>query len=331
MRCVETMVAVVLALTLAAGAKDAVRLEPAEAVVGVPCAFVFTFDGATKDGARVQVQRIEGLPDDGLDYLAEAVEPYADGTYRLPVRFREACTNTLHVKVSGMRITERGGGSFRMTSSASFRSTLPPLKLDVRPLPVDGRPEAFSGAVGTNFRLTQTLEPAQVHPGDLVTATYTLAYSGYLPSNAWPRVERLSKEFKAYEPKEMSRTATRVVWQQALVPRTVAATNSALVSLSYYNPHTRRYEVTRSNPKPLVFVSDRAASTQNTAVLMNAAETAAPAADAGAGEKPLVLRFAPADASPVVVTLPPGTPVTERARANGWRRLESARGIGWSR
>ena len=336
MRCAKGVFFLVAAgLAAVATAADAVRLEPANPVVGVPCAFVFSFDAAN-DKETFQIQKVELFPDDvrmSLEPLTEMVEPYADGTYRLAVRFVRPCTNTAaRAVVSGMRTTRRGGGSFQMTTSSSFRKTLPPLPLNVLPLPERNRPKDFSGAVGPTFRLKQTLSATNVCPGDLVTATYTLLYDGYLPSNAWPQVERLSKEFKAYDLKEVSRTAKSATWTQVLVPRTTAATNTPLVSFYFFNSQTRRYEVTRAYPKKLAFVSDRAASTQNTAVLMNAADAAPAATEAAAPAASLVLRLAPADASPVVVTLPPGTPVKELARgANGWRRLETARGIGWSR
>lgn len=304
-----------------------VRLEPSETAVGVPCYLVFAFKG----GNTVTVQQVSGLPNEGIEYLSQELEPYADNTYRLPIRFLAPMTNaTLNIAIAGMQTVESGKGTAFVSSySTSFRKRLPPLRVDVRPLPETGRPQSFTGAVGTQFTLTQTLEPDHVRPGDLVTVTYRLVYDGYCPSNIWPAVEHLSREFKAYEPKEVARTANSYTWTQVLVPRTTAATNSALVSVGYYNPRVKRYEVARAYPKKLVFVSDQAASTRNTAVVVSEPEPAA--APAAAGTAPLVLRFAPSVASPVVATLPPGTPVRELARSNGWRRLETPRAIGWSR
>ena len=307
-----------------------VRLEPKEAVVGIPCSLVFQFD--TK--SEVKVQQIAGLPDHGVEYLAEAIEPYADGTYRLPVRFLEPVTNALELVVSGMQTVSQGAGTgFVSSYSTSFQKRLPSFRLDVRPLPTTGRPQAFAGAVGTKFRMTQTLAPDHVRPGDLVTATYRLAFDGYCPSNTWPSVDRLSKEFKAYAPKQVSRTEKEITWTQVLVPRTTAATNSALVSLTYYNPHLRRYEVVRSEPKRLVFVSDQAASTKNTSVLVAdpGAVGASAATDAQTANTSIVLRFAPSESSLVLATLAPGTPLRERARVPGWRRVETPRAIGWMR
>ena len=305
-----------------------VKVEPSFPVVGVPCAFVFSF--TTKD--RIELQQVMGLPDHGVEYLADSVEPHADGTYRLPVRFTQPLRQTLALQVAGMQTVERGNGtSFRSSFSTNFRKQLPPYALHVRPLPEEGKPSDFCGVVGTRFTMKQKLVPDHVRPGDLVTATYELTWEdGYCPSNIWPTVERLSKEFKAYDPKEVARTAKSVTWTQVLVPRTVAATNSALVSVSYYNSHLSRYEYARARPVPLVFVSAEAASTQNTSVTVAGDDPSAAGANAkDAAGAPLQLRFAPSEGSPVVATLPPGTEVVELARQNGWRRVSTPKAIGW--
>ena len=130
--------------------KGQVRLEPAHAVVGIPCSFVFTFEGTEK----VRPTGVTGLPDSGVAYLAETLEPYADNTYRLPVRFLAPCTNTLHLKVEGTQTVERRSGNVFRSASSSFRKELPPLKLEVRPCPTrrrassDRRVRPRSGAYG---------------------------------------------------------------------------------------------------------------------------------------------------------------------------------------
>ncbi len=309
--------------------KGTVRLEPAEAVVGTPCEIVVSLDGG--ESTLVLSDRLPHSPVEGMEEL-DSLGRYKDGTWRLPVRFSEPTTNLLHVVAVGEQAIVRGQGTaFTSTFRTDFQKRFPPLRLNVRPLPESGRPQSFAGAVGTKFAMTQKLVPDHVHPGDLVTATYELRYDGYCPSNAWPLVEHLSKEFKAYEPKEVDRGPGFFKWTQVLVPRTTAATNSALVSLSYYNPRTRRYEFARAWPKRLVFVSDKAASTENTSVVIAEPDARQPEAAGTAGDAPLVLRFAPSDASPVVATLPPGTPARELAKSNGWRRLETPRAVGWSR
>lgn len=316
------------------------RLDPSAVVVGQPCGILIELDVEKTVG--IDDLRVGGLPEaeNGKIEYGESFENLADGAssiknhvvkrFRLPVRFLSPVEQDVSLVVQGMLVTRRQTGGMSFSSSHNFGKRLAPFRLDVKPLPDHGRPQNFSGAVGTRYKMTQKLVPDHVHPGDLVTATYELTFDGYCPSNIWPTVERLSKEFKAYDPKEIERTPNRVKWTQILVPRTVAATNSALVAVNYYNLETKRYEVARAYPKKLTFVSAEAASTENTSVTVT--DTPAPDAPAApTSAQPIVLRFAPADSSPVIETLPPGTPVKELSRVHGWRRLESSRAIGWNR
>lgn len=317
------------------------RCEPAKPVVGEPCAIIFELD--VDRAAAIDQIRVGGLPEakDG-SIVYGAFENLADGKsateghvvkrFRLPLRFLTPFARTVMPTVEGMVGTVQGGSSF----FRNFGQRIAPLRLDARPLPEAGRPADFTGAVGRRFTVKQTLDRDHVCPNDLIKATYTLEFDGYCPSNAALRVEGLSKDFTVYPPKEAERkegfAASRVVWTQDLVPRTVQATNTALVSFSYYNPRAKRYEVARAEPLPLVFVSTEAASTENTVVSVTGpAEAPSAGAEGEAAARPMVLRFAPSDGSPVIVTLPAGTPVKELATWNGWRRLEAPNAIGWTR
>ena len=313
--------------------------EPTKPVVGEPCAIILELDVDRK--ASLDQIRVGGLPegkDDSIVY--GSLENLADGKsataghvvkrIRVPVRFQQPVSFEASLTVEGMVGTVQGGSSF----FRNFGLRLDPFRIEARPLPDHGRPANFSGAVGQRFMMKQKLDRDQVRPNDLVTATYTLTFNGYCPSNIYPNVEHLSKEFKAYEPKEVERTDRRVVWTQMLVPRTAQATNTALVSVHYYNPHTKRYEVARAYPLKLTFVSTEAASTENTSVSVNDSvekQKTSADEDGDPATHPVVLRFAPSDASPVIAKLPPGTPVKELAIWNGWRRLETPRAIGWSK
>ena len=314
------------------------RCEPASPLVGEGCALLLELDVDRK--AALDQINVNGLPDgkDGsiaygsFENLADAKSAtpgHVVKRMRLPIRFLAPISREVSLTVDGMVGIVQGGSSY----FRNFGQRLEPLRFEARPLPEERRPAAFAGAVGRRFTMKQTLDRDHVRPNDLVTATYTLDFDDYCPSNIFPNVENLSKEFKAYEPKEVSRTAHRVTWTQILVPRTAQATNTALVSVYYYNPHTQRYEVARAYPLKLTFVSAEAASTENTSVAVTGPVEPAPAAEADAesAKRPIILRFAPSDGSPVVATLPPGTPVKELATRNGWHRLETPRAIGWSK
>lgn len=309
------------------------HFEPTTAVVGQPCAVVVEMDVDRK--AVINDVRVGGLPDaeEGLVVYGE-MENIADAAsstsghvvkrMRIPARFLKPIRGNVSLVVQGMVGTVQGGSSF----FRNFGQRLPPFVLNVIPLPEKGKPEDFSGAVGSRFSIKQRLSPDHVRPGDLVTATYTLNFDGYCPSNVFPKVEGLSKEFKAYDPKEVSRTERSVTWTQMLVPRTSDATNSATVSVNFYDTWAKRYDVARANPQRLVFVSNEAASTENTSVTVT--DSAERPEDANASARPVTLRLAPSESSPVIATLPPGTPVKELSTWNGWRRIETPRAIGWS-
>ena len=310
------------------------HFEPAMPVVDEPCAIVLELDVDRK--VALDQIRVAGLPEGRDDLVVYgSFESLADVTsatsgrvlkrMRLPMRFRKPVSRAVSLRVMGYVGFSRGGSSYFQ----NFEAPVAPLRINVRPLPDQGRPADFSGAVGQRFELRQTLDRDSVHPNDLVTATYALSFDGYCPSNVYPKVERLSKEFKVYDPKEVERTSRRVAWTQTLVPRTAQATNTAHVSFNYYNPRTKRYEVTRAEPLKLTFVSTEAASTESTDVSVTDVVEAAKPSDADAATRPLVLRFAPSAASPVVATLPPGTPEKELSTWNGWRRIETPRAIGW--
>ncbi len=315
------------------------RCEPEKLVVGEQGAAILELDVDRK--ASLDQVQVSGLPEGENGSIVYGVlENLADGKssiaghvvkrIRIPVRFNEPISREVSLSVEGMVGTVQGGSSF----FRNFSVRLDPLRFDARPLPEHGRPANFSGAVGRRFEMKQKLDRDHVRPNDLVTATYTLTFNGHCPSNIYPNVEHLSKEFKAYEPKEIERTDRRVVWTQMLVPRTAQATNTALVSVHYYNPHTQRYEVARAYPLKLTFVSTEAASTENTSVSVTdavAAQKQSAGENTENANRLVVLRFAPSDASPVIAKLPPDTPVKELATWKGWRRLETPSAIGWER
>ena len=300
--------------------------------VGEPVEMIVRLDPGTVRIAENSVNMEAGFPDKTMHGRLRQI---SGSEYRVKTTFLEPGTNDVRIAVSGSY-----SGSYTVTNgnmistgrvmNQSFRVEPQPLRVIVRPLPENGRPLDYSGAVGRRFRLTQKLTPDKVHPRDLVTAEYRLVFDGYCPSNAEVRVDNLSREFKAYEMKEISRDANSVTWRQMLVPRTTEATNSALVSFSYYDLQSKRYARTKARPARLTFVSADRASTENTKVSVTGDAAAVNKTGNAVESSSMTLRFAPNASSPVVVTLPPGTKVEETCRWNGWRRVQSDRGAGWT-
>lgn len=315
--------------------------EPAHVVVGEPCAFVLELD--VRKGVGVEQLKISGLPDasGGVVEYGEAFEPLADGKppspdrvlrrFRMPARFLAPYSAVVAPGVSGMTVTHSrtrfGSSSFANSFSLGLNS----FSVDVQPLPADGRPSDFSGAVGRGFRLRCSFVPDRVRPGDLVKATYTLVYDGYFPPGAGPSVDDYGPAFKVWDLKEKSRRPGEVIWEQMVAPQSTAATNEAFASVGYFDIGTRRYSVARAARPRLVFVSAEKASTENTAVTVTGQAEAAQDEGTARAKTTLDVRFAPSETSPVLFSLPSGSSYDEIARHGVWRRVSTSRGVGWIR
>lgn len=303
-----------------------------EVMVGEPVDLVVTLDPGS---VKIDPWSIKVRPKISGNCVAGKFSSDRQNVFRLPVTFLEAATNGAELAVSGIY-----SGTYCITNGnmiSSGRVVNQPFKIDVsaasvavRPLPREGRPAEFSGAIGRSFRLRQVATPSMVHPGDLVTVEYRLDFDGYCPSNAMVRVDGISEMFKAYDVKEESRNPNSVVWRQMLVPRTSEATNTPCASFSYFNLKTRCYERVTAPSAALSYVSSKAAPTENTKVAIDTQSASAASSSGGIGPSH-ALRFAPSEKSPVVVVLPSDCKVRETALYNGWRRLESDQGSGWVR
>lgn len=304
-----------------------------EVMVGESVDLVVTLDPGS---VKVDPWSIKVQPKVSGNCIAGKFMSDTQNVFRMPVTFLEAATNGAVLAVSGVY-----SGTYCITNGnmiSSGRVVNQPFKIDVsaasvavRPLPQEGRPVEFSGAIGRSFRLRQAATPSKVHPGDLVTVEYRLDFDGYCPSNAMVRVDGVSERFKAYDVKEESRSPNSVVWRQMLVPHTSEATNTPCASFSYFNLKTRRYERVTAPSATLSYVSSEMASTENTKVAIDTPSASAASSSEGDGQPQAsyALRFAPSEKSPVVVVLPSGCKVRETSLYNGWRRLESSQGSGW--
>ena len=305
--------------------------KPATPVVGELCTIILELDVDRR--ADISNVEMRGLPEGNDSIVYGELENLADRNsategrvvkrMRMPVRFQKPVSLEASPFVVGMvGFVERRRG-YVASESRNFGCPLGLLRFDVQPLPEHGRPANFSGAVGHRFEMKQTVDRDQVYLNDrIITATYTLDFDGCCPPDITPNVECPLNGLKVYPIKEMERTEQRVVWTQELVPQTAQVTNTVRVSVNYYNPQKKCYEVACAEPLKLTLVPTEAVPEEN------ADGASSPSAEE---HGPVVLRFAPSDASPVIARLPPGTPVKELATRNGWRRLETPRAIGWAR
>jgi hypothetical protein len=134
--------------------------------------------------------------------------------------------------------------------------------LEVLPLPVEGRPADYSGAVGT-FSLEVGATPAEVDAGDPVTVTITLRGEANL-AQLQPPAFRAGEGFKVYDPQVADASGDQVrVYEQVVIPEHAGVTELPALAFSFFDPGSGQYRTARSAPIPLVVrASERDAGRQ---------------------------------------------------------------------
>ncbi len=116
------------------------------------------------------------------------------------------------------------------------------VRVRVSNVPIQGRPDRFSGGVG-NFQLNVSVNPSRVKLGEPVTIRMILSGSGNLQVVSTPFWEN-PKGFKAYSPLKKSElsTASKVTFEQIVIPVEKQVKKVGPFSFVYFNPHTGKYQ-----------------------------------------------------------------------------------------
>ena len=133
--------------------------------------------------------------------------------------------------------------------------TPPPLAITVQPLPSEGQPPGFSGAVGS-FAFHAQVGPTEIAAGDPVTVTLSISGDGNIENVSAPEIIA-GDAFRTYEAKlvardiDPSRAFGRKVFEQVLIPRSADVTNLPPIAFSFFDPSSGSYRVARQGPFPL--------------------------------------------------------------------------------
>lgn len=144
------------------------------------------------------------------------------------------------------------GTPFDRTPRRPYELAVEPLALDIRPLPEEGRPAAFSGAVGEGFRLDAEVHPAEVETGTPVTIRIEVAGRGSLEGIRPPSGD-FGGEFRVYDPRPVPGETgpNRRVYEMVVIPREEGIAAVPAIEFAYFNPVSERYEILRKGPFPI--------------------------------------------------------------------------------
>jgi hypothetical protein len=123
-----------------------------------------------------------------------------------------------------------------------------PVTITILPLPEEGKPADFSGAIG-NFILEADPRPLKVGLGDPVTVTMSIRGQGNLATVTKPGFAN-ENDFKIYEP-EIKEDASGKIFEQVVSPQSLSVKEIPQVRFSFFNPASREYRTLTKGPWPL--------------------------------------------------------------------------------
>jgi len=144
------------------------------------------------------------------------------------------------------------------TSIRRSRLSIPvrPLVLEIQPVPDEGRPDDYSGAVG-RFSFHVDVEPTELALGDLIHVTMTIRGSGDLSAIPPPTFPG-DDDFKVYATRAIDVEDTEAIrFEKTIVPLTSNVNEVAAIQFSYFNPRARSYETIVAGPFALAFHAQR--------------------------------------------------------------------------
>jgi len=143
-------------------------------------------------------------------------------------------------------------GLYNAIKPKEMSVTSPTKDLKVLPLPSEGRPKDFSGAVGI-FQVSSDIAPAHPAAGDPLTLRLHVNGTGNFDRVDSPMFSQL-ENWKTYPPKSAFKKSDAVgykgekVFEQPLITAQSGDQTIPGLGFSYFNPNTRRYERVETQP-----------------------------------------------------------------------------------
>ncbi len=122
------------------------------------------------------------------------------------------------------------------------------VRLAVKPLPEENRPEGFTGAVG-QFDFRADVMPEEVSVGDPLTVRMTITGEGNLQTVRFPAYADTG-DFKAYDPEIKEQEKDKTL-EQVLIPKHDEVDRVPAAAFSFFDPEEEQYRMIRRGPFPI--------------------------------------------------------------------------------
>lgn len=134
--------------------------------------------------------------------------------------------------------------------------TSPQLDLQVSPLPTEGAPPGFNGAVGS-YTMNVTAGPTNVVAGDPITLHVQISGHGSLDSVSFPDQSNWDN-FKVYSPTAKINANDALgldgtkTFEEIVTPQTSDIKSLPPISFSFFDPEQKKYETLSHSATPLI-------------------------------------------------------------------------------
>lgn len=207
---------------------------------------------------------------DGYEYSTAKIQGSV-----FPIQSGEQVLEQANLRCRFIDRSSRVGGGLRSLFTQTVTRTLQSNSLifDVKPLPQEGKPATFSGAVG-NFDMEISASPLQLQTGDPISIDITIKGVGNFDRLAAPTfLAKDPKKWRTYEarktidPNEKSDGLLpgKGTFTQIIIPLG-KTTELPAFEISFFDPETEKYVTRQTMPIPLEITADTRTAAQTSTV-----------------------------------------------------------------
>ena len=211
-----------------------------------------------------QSPQVEKIVRDGQQYTSAVVRrvilfPAGPGTKTVEPLSVEASVRVQRRRRSIFDDVFGGGSLFG--SQLPVMLTSEAVEIEVLPLPVDGRPQSFTGLVG-RLDVSASIDRSTVETNNAVTLEVTVEGEGNIQGLAAPDID-VDRDFEVFPPdvtQTIDRSGGRIrgvkTYQYVLIPRSPGVRTIPPIEMSYFDPGGALYASSASQPLRLEVTGD---------------------------------------------------------------------------